>query len=112
MIKIKPGETLVAARVFSGTNDRGDWMLISVKEGGKGKKVATVWPDNKPQISEGDEFTMESISAVTFGARKKGERWYDDLSVYGKVKPLASYGTRPAPSNAYDGIDDGSDLPF
>lgn len=90
MVELKIGETYEAHRVRSGSNDRGLWELISVRDAGKSRKAITIWPDNKPSgVKEGGKFRVKVITSVKNSARQdpKGG-WRDDVSITAEVEPL------------------------
>ncbi len=128
MVRIEEGGTYTAAIARTGVSSRGDWELVQVRD--KGVKGITIWPENKPTgIQQGDEFIVEKITAVKFGARQIKGEWKDDISVEAVLRKTTTVNNfefdidnfaddAPADSNPFGnqnlidlGDDDGT-LPF
>ena len=111
-VTVKVGDTLTAAVVRRGKKDDGAWELLVVRDTNK-KKSISVWATNAPTgVNENGQFIVTNIESVRYGAKKNGDKWYDDISVNAAVKPLADYGSTPASPGAFSPLDDDGPLPF
>lgn len=115
-VNIKVGEILTAKLVRRGTKDDKPWELIAVAAEGKDKKQITVWTENAPSdVKEGQEFIVQSISSIKYGARKIKDVWHDDVSCNAVVKSVVRQPVVTGLSIPMDGfseIDDDGELPF
>ena len=88
-VNLEVGKIYTANMVRSGVSQRGDWEMVKVVEG---RKEITIWPDNKPTgLTDGQEFEIEKITSVKYGARKRQNgNWMDDVSCTAIIKPAST----------------------
>jgi hypothetical protein len=106
MVRIQKGLTYTAKMVRSGVSSRGDWELIKVSDE-RGRRDITIWPENKPSgVQDGGQFVVEEITEVSYGARKRNDKWVEDVGVSAIVRPTST------PKDFGYTIDDVGENPF
>lgn len=91
MIKLEKGGEYKAARVRSGTSQRGDWELVVVKADGKARQEITIFPSNTPSgVQEGEQFILKDILGVTIKKKKDADgNWTkEEVAVSAELEAL------------------------
>lgn len=115
MIMIEVGQTYVADKASSGTNDRGPYEFIVVKEKdskAKVKKEVKIWVKTPKGISTGQTFRVDSILYAKHSKRKYQENWYDEFTLGAEITPLMQFAQPQTSNGGFSRMDDDESLPF
>lgn len=117
MLRVQTGGEYTAARVRSGSSERGDWELVVIKGENRARQELTVYPTNMPcGVTEGEKFTLNSITGVQMKKRRDADgNWTkEEVSIMAEIRPLAPNELEdfdsPFSSSDYSDLADKSDF--
>lgn len=108
MLKVEKGGVYRAARVRSGSGERGDWELVAIADEQNDKRKLTVFASNAPcGCVEGQQVKIVEITSVKVGWKKdQNGQWKPETTVEAVLNPITSE------IDGFEGMDDVGSTPW